>query len=45
MAATELMKNEKWRKDDKGGLLLERLPPIRSGGSWSWRFANSRLKL
>jgi hypothetical protein len=44
-AAAELAKNEKWRKKDEGGLLLERLTPIRSGGSWSWRFADSKLDL
>jgi hypothetical protein len=44
-AAAELAKNEKWCERDKGGLLLERLTPIRSGGSWSWRFADSTLSL
>jgi hypothetical protein len=44
-AAAELAKNEEWRKKDEGGLLLERLTPIRSGGSWSWRFADSELDL
>jgi hypothetical protein len=44
-AAAKLAKNEEWRKQDKGGMLLERLTPIRSGGSWSWRFADSRLIL
>jgi hypothetical protein len=42
-AAAKLAKNVKWRKKDKGSLLLERLTPIRSGGSWSWRFADSEL--
>jgi hypothetical protein len=44
-AAAKLAKNEQWRRRDKDGLLLERLTPIRSGGSWSWRFANSTLHL
>jgi hypothetical protein len=44
-AAAELTKSEKWREKDEGGLLLERLTPIRSGGSWSWRFADSKLNL
>jgi hypothetical protein len=45
IAAAELARNVKWRKEDEGGLLLERLTPIRSGGSWSWRFADSELNL
>jgi hypothetical protein len=44
-AAADLAKNEQWRKNDKGGLLLARLTPIRSGGSWSWRIADSELDL
>jgi hypothetical protein len=44
-AAAELAENEQWRERDEGGLLLEKLTPIRSGGSWSWRFADSKLDL
>jgi hypothetical protein len=44
-ATAELAKNENWGRRDEGGLLLERLTPIRSGGSWSWRFADSKLEL
>jgi hypothetical protein len=44
-AAAKLAKNDKWLQNDKEGLLLERLKPICSGGSWSWRFADSSLDL
>jgi hypothetical protein len=46
-AAAALAENEQWRRNERneGGLLFKRLTPIRSGGSWSWRFTDSKLIL